>query len=158
MLHRPLYLTRTKNPQDFLLPRDPSVWISYSDDLFNWTDHKVVLEPMFWWEDFKIGGGTPPLKTERGWLIIYHGVQDIDRFNKIYRAGLAILDLDDPAKVIYRSPEPVLEPVEEYEIKGAVPNVVFPTGLVEKEGILYLYYGAADTTVCLATAPLMDFF
>ncbi len=154
MLHRPLYLTRTIHPQDFLLPRDPSVWISYSDDLFNWTDHKVVLEPMFWWEDFKIGGGTPPLKTERGWLIIYHGVQDIDRFSKTYRAGLAILDLNDPSKVIYRSPEPILEPAEEYEIKGDVPNVVFPTGLVEKEGVLYLYYGAADKTICLATAGL----
>jgi len=152
MLHRPLYLTRTKHPQDFLLPRDPSVWISYSEDFFHWTGRKVVLEPMFWWEDFKIGGGTPPLKTERGWLIIYHGVQDVDYENKVYRAGLALLDLKDPSKVIYRSEEPILEPEKEYEIVGDSPNVVFPTGLVEKEGILYLYYGAADTTVCVATA------
>ena len=154
MLHRPLYLTRTIHPQHFLLPRDPSIWISYSEDFFHWIDHKVVLEPRFWWEDFKIGGGAPPLKTEKGWLVIYHGVQDIDYKNKVYRGGLAILDLKDPSKVIYRSREPILEPKEEYEIKGDVPNVVFPTGLVEKEGVLYLYYGAADKTICLTTAGL----
>jgi len=79
-------------------------------------------------------------------------VQDVDYENKVYRAGLALLDLKDPSKVIYRSEEPVLEPEKEYEIVGDSPNVVFPTGLVEKDGILYLYYGAADTTVCVATA------
>lgn len=156
MLHRPLYLTRTKNPQDASLPRKPSIWISYSEDLLYWSDHKVVLEPAFWWEDFKIGGGVPPIKTKFGWLIIYHGVQEINQLNRIYRAGLAILDLEDLRKVIYRSKEPVLEPVENYEVCGDTPNVVFPTGLVEKDGILYLYYGAADNTVCLATASLEE--
>ena len=156
MLHRPLYLTRTKHPENPDFPRDPSVWISYSDDFYHWIDHKVVLESEFWWEDFKIGGGAPPLKTEKGWLIIYHGVQKIEEKNYVYRAGLALLDLNDPTKVIYRSREPILEPKMNYEIEGDTPNVVFPTGLVEKEGILYLYYGAADTTVCVATAPLKD--
>ena len=156
MLHRPLYLTRTKNPKDASLPRKPSIWISYSKDLLHWSDHEVVLEPAFWWENYKIGGGTPPIKTKKGWLMIYHGVQQLDPTNFIYRAGIALLDLEDPGKVVYRSKEPILEPVEDYEIEGDVPNVVFPTGLVEKDGTLYLYYGAADTTVCLATAHLEE--
>jgi len=156
MLHRPLYLTRSKHPENPDFPSDPSVWISYSDDFCHWTDHKVVFEPSFWWEDYKIGSGTPPLKTEKGWLIVYHGVEKIAEKNYIYRAGLALLDLNDPGNLIYRSKEPILEPTEKYEIVGDVPNVVFPTGLVEKEGLLYLYYGAADTTVCLATVRLEE--
>lgn len=154
LLHRPLYLSRSKHPENFNLPKEPGIWISYSEDLINWKDHELLFAPEFWWEDYKIGGGAPPLKTEKGWLVIYHGVMKIEKRNYIYRAGLAFLDLNDPSKVIYRSKEPVFEPTADYEIEGDVPNVVFPTGLVEKEGILYLYYGAADNTVCLATASL----
>lgn len=157
MLHRPLYLSRSEDPGNPKLPRDPGVWISYSDNLIDWKDHQLLLEPEFWWEDFKIGGGPPPIKTEKGWLIIYHGVQKLDINNYVYRAGVALLDINDPSKVIVRKKEPVLEPAEKYEIKGDAPNVVFPTGLVEKDGLLYLYYGAADTTVCLATTPLEEF-
>lgn len=154
MLHRPLYLSRTKHPENASLPRNASIWISYSENLIDWQDHKLLIEPEFWWEDFKIGGGSPPIKTEKGWLVIYHGVQKLDIKNYVYRAGIALLDLKDPKRVVYRSKEPILEPMEEYEIRGDTPNVVFPTGLVEKDDWLYLYYGAADTTVCLATARL----
>jgi predicted GH43/DUF377 family glycosyl hydrolase len=152
MLHRPLYLARSKHPEDAGLPKEPGIWISYSNDLIHWEDHKLLLGPKFWWETLKIGGGAPPLKTEKGWLVIYHGVEDARPANPVYRAGLLLLDLNDPGKILYQSKEPVLEAQLGYEIIGDAPNVVFPTGLVEKEGVLYLYYGAADKTICLATA------
>jgi len=132
------------------LPDKPSIWIAFSKDLKNWTDHKVVMEPKEKWEEKKIGAGPPPIKTEAGWLIIYHGVSK----NKWYRAGAALLDLDDPAKVIARTRYPILEPEEDYERKGDVENVVFPTGSVVIGDELYLYYGAADKYVALATCPL----
>lgn len=152
MLHRPLYLSRAKHPENPKLPREPGIWISYSDNLIDWKDNELLIEPEFWWEDFKIGGGPPPIKTEKGWLVLYHGVTRFDDVNYIYRAGMMILDLKDPKEVIYRSKEPIFEPTAEYETEGDVPNVVFPTGLVEKNGLLYMYYGAADSTICLATA------
>ncbi len=151
LLHRPLYLARSKHPENPDLPRSPGVWISYSKDLINWGEHELLIEPKFWWEDYKIGGGTPPIRTDKGWLVIYHGVQDVRPSNPVYRAGLLLLDLQDPRKILYRSAEPIFEAKEDYEIIGDAPNVVFPTGLVEKDGLLYLYYGAADTSVCLAT-------
>lgn len=156
MLHRPLYLTKRKHQPVNPFPVAPSIWLSHSTNLSKWHDHHLLMEPQFWWENYKIGGGPPPLKTEKGWLFIYHGVQKLEKENYVYRAGLALLDLKDPCKVIFRTKEPILEPTTEYEIVGDVPNVVFPTGLVEKDGLLYLYYGAADTTVCLATCLLKE--
>jgi predicted GH43/DUF377 family glycosyl hydrolase len=153
MLHRPLYLTKERYPKNGYYPTEPGIWISYSKNLVDWVNHQLLMESWFPWESFKIGGGPPPIRTERGWLFIYHGVDQ----NRCYRAGAVLLDLNDPRKVIARSRYPILEPEEEYERKGDVPNVVFPTGLVEKDGLLYLYYGAADKTCCLATAPLTEF-
>lgn len=154
MLHRPLYLVKGGNSlfPDEELPSLPGIWISYSRDLLNWEDHRLLFEPQFDWEAYKIGGGSPPIITKKGWLVIYHGVDD----KRVYRAGAAVLDLGDPQKVIYRSESPVLEPEMEYEKVGDTPNVVFPTGLVGKDGLLYLYYGAADKRICLATASLEE--
>lgn len=152
LLHRPLYPVKSERNKDKTVA--PEIWISYSHDFLRWEDHQFLMEPLFWWESYKIGCGPPPIKTKKGWLIICHGVQELAPLNRIYRAGIVLLDLKDPRKVIYRSKEPIFEPREEYELFGDVPNVVFPTGLVEKDGWLYLYYGAADTTVCLATARL----
>jgi predicted GH43/DUF377 family glycosyl hydrolase len=86
-------------------------------------------------------------------LLIYHGVDE----NHIYRTGIALLDLEDPSKVIARSPYPILEPEAEYERVGDVPNVVFPEGAVIRDGMLYVYYGGADKCCCLATADSDDF-
>lgn len=154
LLHRPLYPTSTVKRKN--MTAAPEIWISFSHDLLRWENHQPLMEPLYWWENYKIGGGTPPIKTKKGWLITYHGVQELDSLNRIYRAGIVLLDLKDPQKVIYRSEEPILEPTEKYEIYGDTPNVVFPTGLVEKDGLLYLYYGAADKTICLATVSLEE--
>jgi len=132
----------------------PSIWFAFLDGLpGRMYDHKVIMEPKQPWEGKKIGAGPPPIKTDVGWLLIYHGVDE----NSVYRAGAALLDLEEPWKVIARTPEPILEPEEEYEIEGDVPNVVFPQGAVVRDGILYVYYGGADKCCCLATARLDDF-
>ena len=150
LLHRPLYPTSTERRKNKTVA--PEIWISYSDDFVHWEKHQLLLEPLYPWESYKIGGGPPPIKTKNGWLFIYHGVDG----ERIYRAGAVLLDPADPRKVIFRTKEPILEPKEDYELIGDVPTVVFPTGLVEKDGLLYLYYGAADKTVCLATASLEE--
>lgn len=115
-------------------------------------DHHVVLRPAFAWEGKKIGAGPTPIETEEGWLLIYHGVDE----HHVYRAGLALLDLDDPRRVIARTRRPVLEPEADFERWGDVDNVVFPEGAVVIDGVLHLYYGAADKVVGHATARLDD--
>lgn len=104
------------------------------------------------WEAKKIGAGPPPIQTEAGWLLIYHGVDD----SKVYRAGATLLDEKDPYKVIARFPYPILEPETEYEKYGDVNMVVFPEGLVQFDDILWVYYGAADKVIGLATGKISD--
>ncbi len=123
-------------------------WEAHLADL----DDHVVMRPRERWEEKKIGAGPPPIETPEGWLVVYHGA-DADH---VYRAGLALLDRDDPRQVIARTRRPVLEPTYDYEIEGDVPNVVFPQGAVVEDGLLRLYYGAADTAIGEATAPLAD--
>lgn len=108
-----------------------------------------------WWDAVRIGIGPPPLRTEYGWLLVYHGVKSTVA-GDIYRVGLALLDLHEPARVIRRLPSWVLAPVALYERTGDVPNVVFPCGLVHDptNDQIHLYYGAADSSICLATAAL----
>jgi len=115
-------------------------------------DCHVIMRPKFEWEAKKIGAGPTPIKTEAGWLIIYHGVDQ----NHVYRMGLALLDLNNPREVIARSPIPVMEPELDFEVNGDVPNVVFPEGAVVVDGILHIYYGAADLVVGYAYVPLSD--
>jgi len=126
----------------------PSITLSWSNRLDQtWGRRRVVMTTRKGWEEERIGGSTVPIKTKKGWLIIYHGV---DR-KKVYRLGFAFLDLNDPTKVIYRHPDPILGPEEDYEKKGRVDNVVFSCGMVEKGGQYFLYYGGADKVLCLAT-------
>jgi predicted GH43/DUF377 family glycosyl hydrolase len=101
--------------------------------------------------------GPPPLETAHGWLVVYHGVRQTVA-GGLYRAGLALLDLEEPAHVLRRSDEWVLGPGAAYEVSGDVPNVVFPCGLVHdrEDDTLFLYYGAADTCIGLATARCSD--
>ena len=135
------------------------IWISYSPDLRHWGDHTLLLAARdgAWWDAGKIGLGPPPIETADGWLILYHGVHQTAS-GSLYRAGLALLDLDDPRIVLHRSDEWVFGPTESYERVGDVVGVVFPCGWIadEPEDRLRLYYGAADSTVALATARLSE--
>lgn len=116
-------------------------------------DDYEILRPESPWEEWKIGIGPPPIKTERGWLVIYHGVSR----ERIYRIGAILLDLDEPAKVVARSRRPILEPEMYFEKKGIIPNVVFPSGAVIHDGQLLTYYGGADRVCCVASAPIDEF-
>ncbi|MEA3471637.1 MAG: glycosidase, partial [Thermodesulfobacteriota bacterium] len=113
--------------------------------------------PGFWDAD-RIGPGAPPIQTEKGWLLIYHGVKKTSA-GPIYRLGAILLDLKNPEKIIGRTEEPILSPTEYYERVGEVPNVVFTCGaILEKDGGMKIYYGAADTCICLLTAHIDDIF
>jgi predicted GH43/DUF377 family glycosyl hydrolase len=146
-LHRPSSWIGTSYGVD-----RPSIWLGEGNSLTSFEKHLLLLKPEQKWESLKVGAGTPPIKTKHGWLIIYHGVSN----DRVYSAGAAILDLNEPGKVLGRTKKPILEPEETYEIYGDVDNVVFPTGACVIHGKLFVYYGAADKVCCLATAELDD--
>jgi predicted GH43/DUF377 family glycosyl hydrolase len=124
-----------------------SIWYSESPDLIHWGNHKCLAHPRDTkWEAIKIGGGAPPIKTSEGWLTIYHGKGE----NSVYSLFCILLDLEDPSKVIKRASKPLLTPTEDFETRGFFGNVVFTNGMVEMNGKLYVYYGAADESVGLA--------
>lgn len=132
-----------------------AVWVSYSADLLHWGASQKVFSPRAnYWDSFRIGASCPPIRTRAGWLEIYHGVK-MTSAGPIYRTGTVMLDLDDPSRVLGRCIAPVLSPREEYERIGDVGNVCFAAGaIVDDDGLVKLYYGAADTSICLATAHL----
>ncbi len=130
------------------------IYYSESPDLCYWGKHRLVMKPTkFWWENTKIGSGPSPIETDEGWLLIYHGVLNSCN-GLVYQAGVAVLDLEKPWVVRYRSQSYILAPEETYECVGNVGNVVFPCATLEdkKTGRLAIYYGAADTVVGLAYA------
>ncbi|MBN1129507.1 MAG: hypothetical protein JXA71_11000 [Chitinispirillaceae bacterium] len=133
------------------------IWISYSSDLRHWGSHKLMLEARrgSWWDANKIGLSPPPLETSRGWLVMYHGVK-MTGAGCIYRLGLALFDLQTPEKCIKRGQEWVFGPEAPYELLGDVDKVVFPCGYtVAPDGdTLHLYYGAADSSIALATGSI----
>jgi len=135
------------------------ILLSRSADLISWSAPEQVLQPRegAWWDSLRIGIGPPPLWTEHGWLLLYHGVKDTVS-GQVYRVGLALLDLDEPTRVLRRLPNWIFAPLASYERTGDVPNVVFPCGLLHDaaSGDVHLYYGAADNSICLATARLDD--
>ncbi len=144
------------------------IWIGHSPDLRYWGDHDLVLgvEHVPFAND-KIGPGAPPIRTEKGWLAVIHAVDRDntrgkngweDKWQKRYTCGLMLLDLDDPKKVIGLTQTPLLAPEAPYEIDGGFRNnVLFPGGMIlEDDGEVKIYYGAADTVECLATADLAD--
>ncbi len=139
----------------------PNILIDYVDSLDftgeNFLEGHAKIEPRSreWWDSRKIGAGAPPLKTKDGWLLIYQAVDDKDASQ--YKVGAMLLDLNDPSKVLFRSAKPILEPVEEYENFGFKAGVVYPCGAVIKDDTLFVYYGGADSFVCVATAPLEEF-
>lgn len=149
MLHRPVAKTGDTFSAD--------IWLSFSPDLKHWGDHQQLIHARegSWWDAGKIGLSAPPLQTSEGWLILYHGVRSTAS-GSIYRLGLALLDLEDPRKVIRRNDEWIFGPKAHYEREGDVDDVVFPCGWIEKEGIVDMYYGAADSCIALASAKLSD--
>jgi predicted GH43/DUF377 family glycosyl hydrolase len=156
LLRRPIGFVDTDTGHD---EEHPCIRISYSSDLKSWSEPLIVIRPEFPWEDNRIGGSAPPLRTDRGWLVLYHGVQTVRPATRgvIYRLGAMMLDLADPRKVIARAPRFIMEPEAYYEKLGLfIPNVIFPTGCVVKDGLLWIYYGCCDTSIGLATVPLRD--
>ena len=133
------------------------MWISFSPDLKHWGDHQILLQAREggWWDANKIGLSPPPMKTEKGWLILYHGVRQTAS-GCIYRLGLALLDLEDPTRVLARSDEWVFAPEADYEIAGDVDKVVFPCGWLSQGDAIRLYYGGADKCIALASARLSE--
>lgn len=134
-----------------------SIWISYSPDLRYWGDSRLIMNPEpYHWDEMKIGPGAPPIKTDKGWLSIYHGVFPTMDGN-VYRLGVALHDLDDPAKIVGVGDNWILQPEEPYEITGYVHNVVFTCGAVpEDDGTVKIYWGGADTVMCVGTARIDD--
>lgn len=127
----------------------PAIWIARSDDLMEWPAPRLLMQGREWWEDAKIGGSTPPILCRHGWLMLYHGVASRDG---AYRVGAVILDRNDPEKILARTRDFVMEPEFPYETDGYYNGCVFPTGICVREGTMYVYYGAADKYVCVATA------
>ncbi|MFI3262108.1 MAG: glycosidase [Rikenellaceae bacterium] len=154
MLHRPKEWVG-----EGYIPKHPAIWLRFSDDMLVWNEPSSLLMQGIegTWEE-KIGGSTPPIWTEKGWFMLYHGVENGGL--GYYRVGAAMLDLDDPTKVIARTKDYIMEPEFDYEIDGFYKGCVFPTGNVVVDGTLYVYYGGADRFVGVATADfeeLVDF-
>lgn len=140
----------------FLHRFSPNIWIDYKDDLKfennNWIKGKIVMTPeLHTWDSEKIGIGPPPIKTDKGWLLIYHG---LSRYSKKYRLGAALLDLGNPEIVLSRLPFPIMEPETVQEKRGLRPDAVFSCGAVLLSDEIYLYYGAGDAVIGVATLSL----
>lgn len=134
-----------------------SIWISYSHDLIHWGDSQGIINPMpYHWDEMKVGPGATPIRTEQGWLNLFHGVfPTMD--GSVYRLGVALHALDDPAKIIGVADEWILAPEDPWELTGYVHNVVFTCGAVpEADGALRIYWGGADTVMCTGTADIPE--
>jgi len=145
MMHRPLEWVG-----DEYGTKSPAIWISAADDLLGFRKSKLLATAKYGWECGKIGINTPPVKTKHGWLTIYHAVGS----DKHYRLGALLLDLKDPSKILHRTTDWIMQPEEDYEINGYYRGCVFPCGKVVIDGTLFVYYGAADKYVALATCRL----
>jgi predicted GH43/DUF377 family glycosyl hydrolase len=134
-----------------------SIWISYSKDLIHWGQSKIVIRAQLYrWDAMKLGPGAPPIKTDKGWLNIYHGVFET-MAGAVYRLGVALHDLKNPAKIIGVGDRWILEPEDPWERVGYVPNVVFSCAAVpEEDDSLKLYWGGADTVMCMGTANIPE--
>ncbi|MBX2981439.1 MAG: pesticidal protein Cry7Aa [Flavobacteriales bacterium] len=144
-IHPGIQLVTFDDPKEL----DRAFWEQYIMDLKS----HIVMDPKFPHESSHIGGGAPPIETEDGWLFIYHSTDDTPK-GYVYNACAALLDLKDPRKVIGRLPKPLFSPQEPYEKVGYVKNVIFPSGAVVFGDDLYIYYGAADERVAVASVKL----
>jgi predicted GH43/DUF377 family glycosyl hydrolase len=139
-------------------PREgQSIWVSYSEDLRYWGGSRTVLSPRGgFWDTSRIGIGPPPIEIDAGWLLIYYGAKDTSA-GPLYRLGAAIVNKDDPTIVLGRANIPILAPRENYERLGDTPNIVYSTGaLVKDDGCIVLYYGAADSCICMGVTTIAE--
>jgi beta-1,4-mannooligosaccharide/beta-1,4-mannosyl-N-acetylglucosamine phosphorylase len=140
-------------PSDIGHTRYGDIYLSESPDLVHWGRHRKVMSTSgpSWWQALKIGGGAVPIETSEGWLVFYHGVTETCN-GFVYSVGAAILDIDHPAKVLFRTQNYLLTPEMPYETTGFVPNVVFPCATLQDAdtGRIAVYYGAADSHTALA--------
>ena len=153
-------------PLDSGVTTGSEIVLAESDDLIDWRPLGPVMTGRLHYWDELIGSGPPPVKTREGWLHIYHGIALHLSSAHIYQAGVVLLDLDDPSRVLARGRNNILEPREPYELTGQVPNVVFPGGMIVEEyddegfarpnSLVRVYYGAADTVIGLATTTIKD--
>lgn len=146
VLHRPMSWVGDEYGTDF-----PAIWISYCDDLLEHHSMSLLAKAKYWWED-KIGGAAPPIKTDKGWFMLYHAVGS----DKKYRVGAMLLDLQNPSIVLHRTPEPIMEPEHDYEMDGIYKGICFPCGNFVKDEKLFVYYGGADQYVGLATCNFSE--
>ncbi|MBW2133141.1 MAG: glycosidase [Deltaproteobacteria bacterium] len=148
MLHRPV---------PGFLGVGAHIWISFSPDMKHWGNHQILIPARKggWWDANKVGLSPPPLETDKGWLILYHGIR-VTAGDCTYRLGLALLDLKDPTRLLARSDEWVFTPEAEYERFGDVDKVVFPCGWVADGDHIRLYYGGTDKCIALATARVSE--
>lgn len=132
-----------------------SIWISYSPDLIHWGNSKVIIKPeTYHWDEMKIGPGATPIKTDKGWLNIYHGVFKT-MSGVVYRLGVALHDLNDPSIILGVADDWILQPEDSWEITGYVPNVVFTCGAIpEPDGSVKIYWGGADSVMCVGSAKV----
>jgi predicted GH43/DUF377 family glycosyl hydrolase len=132
-----------------------SIWISYSPDLLYWGEAKLIMRPVpYHWDEMKIGPGAPPIRTREGWLSIYHGVFQT-MAGAVYRLGVALHDLADPAVIRGVSDSWILQPESPWEVTGYVSNVVFTCGAVaEADGTVKIYWGGADSVMCVGEADI----
>lgn len=163
-------LEKTENKDHVLFPqkiggryailhrRRPHIWIAFSDDLRHWTDHTILMSPRALgqsqddWDTKSIGANGVPIPTDVGWLLFYHGYGP----DHIYRSSVALLDLEDPTRVLNRPTTHIIEPAETWEIRGDVPNVIFSCANIVVGDELRFYYAGADRVIGLATAPFAD--
>jgi predicted GH43/DUF377 family glycosyl hydrolase len=134
------------------------LWISFSPDLVHWGRSRCLLSRGdFRWAWHKIGAGAVPVRTDEGWLVIFHGVRTQCAYHYVYQAGVCLLDLEDPTKVVAKGERAILIPQMDYELTGQTPSVVFPTAAIPRpDGTLRIYYGAADSVQCLAEADVSE--
>lgn len=132
-----------------------SVWVSYSEDLVYWGDSAPVLSPRGgFWDMNRVGIGPPPVAIDAGWLLFYYGVKETSA-GPLYRLGAAIVDKEEPTRIIGRGNVPILAPREDYERIGDTPNIVYSTGaIIEDDGTIAVYYGAADSCICMGTTTV----
>ena len=150
-LHRPVSPLFKK--QDIWMAESPPPMASLMGDLMTWGNHRHLFGPQpGGWDEAKVGAGAVPVRTERGWLEVYHGVNRNNR----YCLGAVLLDAAEPWRILARSNEPILKPETEYECLGFFGHVVFSCGLLCEDGILKIYYGAADTSICYAELRLKE--
>jgi predicted GH43/DUF377 family glycosyl hydrolase len=136
----------------------PEIWLARSSDMVHWGRHRVLLGSDSGWDAGRVGAGAPPLRTPDGWLEFYHGSTRPAGDGSVgaYSAGALLLDLHEPHRIVRKSPKPILVPETDFEQSGFVPNVVFPTGVVDRGETLLVYYGAADTACAVVELSMDD--